>query len=148
MNNNWTLRRGEARDLPFIYRQERRYIEDFEADQFGPWQNSMEQHLMQWLNNLPRTSVIESDDEQAGYIAWQKKDNTAVVASVNVESLQRRSGIATRLMEQFEKEAVCIGVHIFQVGVVHGNPAEQMYIRMGYRRTSQDANYTILQKQA
>lgn len=47
------LRRGEARDLPFIYRLERMYIQSLESDQLQEWQNGVEHHLQQWLDDIP-----------------------------------------------------------------------------------------------
>ncbi len=140
------LRRADARDLPFMYRLERSYIEDLESDQFQGWQNSMEHHLRQWLDDLPRTSIAESGHDQAGYIFWEEQDGKAVVASVNVEFAYRRRGVASILMERFEEEARAAGLHTAEVGFVHHNPARKLYDRLGYRLVSLNGRYSTMTK--
>jgi GNAT superfamily N-acetyltransferase len=140
------LRRGEAHDLPFMYRLERAYVEDLERDQLQGWQNSMEHHLRQWVDDLPRTSIAESGSDKAGYIFWEARQGRAVVASVNVEPGYRRKGIATILLERFEDEASKAGFQIAEVGFVRHNPARKLYGRLGYRMVSAEGRYDIMTK--
>lgn len=140
------LRRGEARDLPFIYRLERKYMEDLESDQLQGWQTSIEHHLRQWVDDLPRTSVAECGGDQAGYVFWEIREGRAVVASVNVAPEYRRRGVATILLERFEDEASEAGLHVAEIGVVRHNPARKLYDRLGYRMVSQDDRYDTMIK--
>jgi GNAT superfamily N-acetyltransferase len=128
------LRRGEARDLPFIYRLERKYMEDLENDQLQGWQNSIEHHLRQWVDDLPRTRVAEYAGDQAGYVFWEVREGRAVVASVNVAPEYRRKGVATILLKRFENEASEAGLLIAEIGFVRHNPARNLYDRLGYLR--------------
>lgn len=141
-----TLRRGEPRDLPFLYRLERMYMEDLEKEQLQGWQNAMEHHLGQWLDALPRSSIAVSGDEPAGYIFWEERDDTAVVASVNVAPEHRRRGLGVMLLRRFEAEARDAGLHLAQVGVVRHNPARMLYDRLGYRKVSEEGRYDIMMK--
>lgn len=140
------LRRGEARDLPFIYRLERKYMEDLENDQLQGWHDSIEHHLRQWVDDLPRTSVAKFGDDQAGYIFWEVREGRAVVASVNVAPEYRRHGVATMLLERFEDEASEAGLHVAEIGFVRHNPARKLYDRLGYRMVSQDGRYDTMIK--
>ncbi len=121
-------------------------MEDLENDQLQGWHDSIEHHLRQWVDDLPRTSVAKFGDDQAGYIFWEVREGRAVVASVNVAPEYRRHGVATMLLERFEDEASEAGLHVAEIGFVRHNPARKLYDRLGYRMVSQDGRYDTMIK--
>ena len=106
----------------------------------------MERHLEQWLADLPRTSIAELGDIKAGYLFWEMEHSKAVAASVNVEPQHRRNGIATMLLKNFEKEAGSAGFSVLEVGFVSHNPAQALYVRLGYRTIATEGRYTFMNK--
>jgi GNAT superfamily N-acetyltransferase len=140
------LRRGEPSDLSFIYRLERRYIEELESDQLARWQDSIERHIDQWVTNLPRTTIAQMQGTPVGYFFWERQDEKATLASISVEPSYRRRGIASTLLERFEDEARLTGCSLATLGSVIHNPARQLYEGRGYWTTGMQGRYVLMTK--
>jgi len=140
------LRRGEPNDLPFIYRSEKRYMEEIEGDRLAGWSDGLERLLAQWVASLPRTTVAHRHGLRAGYLFWEGVGEKAVLASVNVDPSCRRRRIASALMERFEDEARRAGCRVAELGFVPHNPARHLYESLGYRPAGLQGRYVLMTK--
>ena len=140
------FRRGMPSDLSFIYRSEKRYVEEIESDHLIAWQGSIERHLDQWVANLPRTTIAQSQGIRLGYLFWEREGERAVLASVNVDPSHRRRGVATGLMKRFEDDARTAGCSVAELGFVSLNPARHLYETLGYRATGAVGRYVRMTK--
>ncbi|PIU05485.1 MAG: hypothetical protein COT28_12355 [Methylobacterium sp. CG08_land_8_20_14_0_20_71_15] len=140
------LRRGEPNDLPFVYRSERRYMEELESDQLAGWYEGLERLLEQWVVGLPRTTIARLNGIRVGHLFWEPAGEKAVLASVNVDPSHRRRRIASLLMERFEEEARRAGCSRAELGFVSHNPARHLYEKLGYRPAGADGRYVLMTK--
>lgn len=140
------LRRGIPSDIPFIYRLEKRYIEEIENDHLARWQDSIEQHLKQWVNSLPHTTIAHLRDIPVGYLFWEQEGEKAVIASVNVDPSFRRRGVGLALLKSFEDEARLTGCSVAERGFVIHNPARHLYERCGYQTAGVEGRYLLMTK--
>ncbi|QAZ42377.1 N-acetyltransferase [Mesorhizobium sp. Pch-S] len=142
----FSLRRGRPDDLPTIYRLERLYIETMEPLQLQKWLSALERHLQQWVEDLPRTITVEQLDQPLGYLFWEREDDTAILASVNVDPGYRRRGIATTLLVRFEHEAAAAGCLDLELSCLPQNPARRLYESLGYIYDREETPYVVLRK--
>jgi ribosomal protein S18 acetylase RimI-like enzyme len=142
----FSFRPGRADDLPAIYRLERLYIETMEPLQLQKWLSALERHLQQWVENLPRTIMVEDLDQPIGYVFWERENDTAILASINVDPGYRRRGIATNLLLRFEHEAALAGCLNLELGCLSDNPARRLYESFGYIYDRKETQYVILRK--
>src|SRR5271165_3298690 len=75
-------------------------------------------------------------------IGWMQVAN--YVGRLHLRQLQlirdfRRRGIGTRLIKDLLRRAESLGKPVM-LDVIHGNPARSLYLRLGFRQMSQDAD--------
>ncbi|WP_146362258.1 hypothetical protein [Arthrobacter yangruifuii] len=79
------LRLAEIGDLPFIFRQEREYIDTIEPDAYQGWQAALDLNLAFWIDCLHNTLFcIDADGHPLGYAMWSLDGDTASLVSINV----------------------------------------------------------------
>ncbi|SFP71918.1 Ribosomal protein S18 acetylase RimI [Ectopseudomonas composti] len=140
------LRQATPQNLPFVFRLERAYIQDFESESLHSWQGAIDRHLEQWISNLSRMFVAESGDEVVGYYFWEVRGDEAILSSINVLPDQRRRGIGSYLLKHFETQAVKNGMTRLSLGVISHNPAKQLYEAAGYEFVHQKGDYCYYEK--
>lgn len=140
------IRQATPQDLPFVFRLERAYIQDFEFESFQGWQGAIDRHLEQWTSNLSRMFVAESGAEVVGYYFWEVKGNEAILSSINVLPDQRQRGIGAYLLKHFEIQALKNGMTRLSLGVINHNPAKQLYEAAGYEFVHQKGDYCYYEK--
>jgi GNAT superfamily N-acetyltransferase len=140
------LRLGTPSDLSFIYRLEKRYIEDLESDQLIAWQKAVDRHLDQWVANLARTTIAHAQGAPIGFSFWEHEAEKAVLASINVELSHRRKGVASVLLRKFENDARAAGCLVVELGFVSNNPARHLYEKFGYTSRGTEGRYVLMRK--
>lgn len=155
--SDYRLRAAVVGDLPTVLRAERDYVAAVEPAQMPSWTAAIDRNLALWIENLPRTSVLELDEEAgpatAGFVMWMPDaagDEAAVPAAtlitIQVLPAHRRRGLATRLLEVFAAQAGAAGAQVLRLGVHEGNPARGLYPRAGYGPTGRDGDYLLYER--
>jgi ribosomal-protein-alanine N-acetyltransferase len=141
------LRPAEVSDLPFIFRQEREYIETIEPDAHQGWLAALDLNLADWIDSLPRTLFcIDADGNPLGYAMWSIDGDTATLVSINVLGSRRREGLGRLLLEAFEQAVAPSGARVVELGVHRTNQARLLYEGAEYENTGDDGEYLMFQK--
>jgi len=88
--------------------------------------------------SLGRVWLIASNGQNVGYIVMafdyslEYRGRGAWVDEFFVRPSHRGSGIGTEALEFFAQEAKRLGVTVLHLEVNHGNPAIELYRRLGY----------------
>ena len=93
-----------------------------------------------------RVVIAESGGELAGFcivhVEMVELESVGYVVTLDVASMHRRNGVATRLMEQSEVEAHEAGCSSMALHVFTGNEAAiRFYERMGYAFWTRDMDF-------
>lgn len=141
------LRPAEVSDLPFIFRQEREYIETIEPDAHQGWLAALDLNLAFWIDCLPRTLFcIDADGHPLGYAMWSLDGDTATLVSISVLGGRRRQGLGRLLLDAFEQKVGPSGARVAELGVHRTNQARLLYQGAGYERTGHDGDYVLFRK--
>ena len=141
------VRLAEVSDLPFIFRQEREYIETIEPDAHQGWQAALDLNLEFWIECLPHTLFcIDADGNPLGYAMWTLEGDTATLVSINVLGTRRRQGLGRLLLDAFEQRVRPSGARVVELGVHRTNQARLLYQGAGYDTTGQDGEYELFSK--
>lgn len=129
-----------------MFRLERAYIQDFEPAALQGWQGATDRHLEQWVSNLSRMFVAESDAQVVGYYFWEVAGEEAILSSINVLPEHRRRGIGASLLKHFEQQAMNSGMTRLTLGVINHNPAKHLYEAAGYAFVREQGDYCYYEK--
>ncbi|MCQ1996478.1 N-acetyltransferase [Arthrobacter sp. zg-Y1171] len=141
------LRLAEVSDLPFIFRQEREYMETIEPDAHQGWLAALDLNLAFWIECLPSTLFcVDADGHPLGYAMWSLDGDTATLVSINVLDSRRRQGLGRLLLDAFEQRVGSSGARVSELGVHRSNQARQLYQGAGYGTTGQDGEYVLFSK--
>ncbi|MDK1359099.1 GNAT family N-acetyltransferase [Arthrobacter sp. zg-Y1219] len=141
------LRLAEVSDLPFIFRQEREYIEAIEPDAYQGWLAALDLNLAFWIEYLPQTLFcVDADGHPLGYAMWSLDGDTATLVSINVIGSRRRQGLGRLLLDAFERRVCPSGARVAELGVHRTNQARLLYQGAGYETTGQDGEYVLFSK--
>ncbi|MGH3134754.1 MAG: GNAT family N-acetyltransferase [Gaiellaceae bacterium] len=80
---------------------------------------------------------------QVVFAAHPNQPHRADIARMLVHRSARRRGIAQRLMEQAEREALAEGKSLLVLDAVTGDDAERLYERLGWTRVGVIPNYAL-----
>jgi ribosomal protein S18 acetylase RimI-like enzyme len=141
------LRLAEVSDLPFIFRQEREYMETIEPDAHQGWMAALDLNLAFWIECLPHTLFcIDADGHPLGYAMWSLDGDAATLVSINVLGSRRRQGLGRLLLDAFEERVRPSGARVAELGVHRTNQARLLYQGAGYETTGQDGDYVLFSK--
>ena len=88
--------------------------------------------------SLGRVWLIASDGQTVGYVVMafdyslEYRGRGAWVDELFVRPSHRGSGIGTQALEFFSEQAKRLGVTVVHLEANHGNPAVELYRRLGY----------------
>ena len=88
--------------------------------------------------SLGRVWLIAADGQTVGYVVMafdyslEYRGRGAWVDELFVRPSHRGSGIGTQALEFFSEQAKRLGVTVVHLEVNHGNPAVELYRRLGY----------------
>ncbi len=141
------LREATPNDLPFVFRGERSYMEQFEPAQITSWINAIDRNLELWITNLERTVIVEADGERVGYAMWTATGGAATLITIHVADAMRRRGLGAELMAWFADTARAAGNRVLELGVHRDNPARALYERSQYSFVGEDGDYLLFRRQ-
>jgi len=138
------LRPAEVGDLPFIFRQERGYMETIEPAALPGWLAALDRNLELWISCLPHTVFcVDATGQPLGFAMWLPDGDAATLVSIQVLASHRRQGLGRLLLKAFEERvspgAVNLGVH-------KSNPARMLYEAAGYDAAGRDGDYLLFGK--
>jgi ribosomal protein S18 acetylase RimI-like enzyme len=140
------LRRGQPDDISFVYRLEKRYMEEIEPEHLPKWIVGLERLLDQWVASLPRMTVAHRQGVRLGYMFWDIHGDKAVLASIAVDPSHRRGGIGSALLKSFEDDARSAGCSVAELGFESNNPARHLYEKFGYHTKEATGRYVLMTK--
>lgn len=141
------VRLAEVSDLPFIFRQEREYIETIEPEAQQGWQAALDLNIEFWIECLPRTLFcLDVDGNPLGYAMWTHEGDTATLVSISVLGSRRRQGLGHLLLDAFEERVRANGARIVELGVHQTNQARLLYLGASYQAAGQDGDYELFSK--
>lgn len=82
--------------------------------------------------------VFEIDGQLAGMLKILERGSVSYIAEIQVAAPYRNQGIGTRLLEEILARADAKGKPV-TLKVIHGNPAEGLYRRLGFRVDAEGA---------
>jgi ribosomal protein S18 acetylase RimI-like enzyme len=100
--------------------------------------------LLQAEADRGHTWVAEEEGIVVGFVVGKIKLGNPYVSCIAVAYEHRGKGIATKLLEAFEKDYEGLqkpGNKVFWLQVSADNPAQKLYFDLGYRVESIDSNY-------
>lgn len=141
------LRPAEVGDLPFIFRQERGYMETIEPEALPGWLAALDRNLELWISCLPHTVFcVDADGQPLGFAMWLPGGDAATLVSIQVLASHRRQGLGRVLLEEFEQQASLGGAGAVKLGVHGTNPARLLYEATGYDAEGRDGDYLLFGK--
>jgi diamine N-acetyltransferase len=134
------FREAQSEDLDLLLR----FMQSLQED--DPWSIAFNpahaRRAMQQLlgePNLGRVWIIRDAAEAIGYIVMsfdfslEYGGRNAWIDEFFIQRSHRGKGIGTRALEFFAEQAQAFGVTAIHLEVNHGNPALELYRRMGYQ---------------
>ena len=88
---------------------------------------------------LGQARVICVGEKAVGWIQVVDFVGRLYLRQLHLIPAYRRQGIGTRLIKDLLRRAHAQGKPV-TLDVMHGNPARRLYLRLGFRQTSQDAD--------
>lgn len=141
------LRPAEASDLPFIFRQEREYIETIEPEALQGWLRALDRNLELWISCLPSTVFcVDEGGQPLGFAMWLRDGEATTLVSIQVLNSHRRQGLGRFLLGAFEQQAGLGGAGHVKLGVHGSNPARLLYEAAGYEAVGEDGEYLLFSK--
>lgn len=135
-----TFRLAQSEDLDLLLR----FMQSLQED--DPWSIAFSpayaRRAMQQLLEEPRLGrvwIIRDAAETIGYIVMsfdfslEYGGRNAWIDEFFIQRNHRGKGIGTRTLEFFAEQAQALGVTAIHLEVNHGNPALELYRRMGYQ---------------
>jgi len=86
-----------------------------------------------------QTQVICAGDRRIGWMQVAESVGRLHLHQLHLSADFRGRGIGSRLLKDLLRRADSIGKPV-TLEVMHGNPARRLYLRLGFRQTSQDAD--------
>ena len=127
-----------------VHRAERDYMRAVEPTREAGWTAATERNLRLWVDNLATTTVLELDDEAAGFVMWRAEPTgAALVITLQVLPAFRRRGLGRRLLDVVTEQARARGLGPVTLGVHRDNPAVRLYEGAGFLRTGTDGEYVL-----
>jgi ribosomal protein S18 acetylase RimI-like enzyme len=153
MSSEVTLRPAGAEDTPFLQAvyASTRWDELAQA----PWSDEQKLQfcLMQFAaqdadyrQNYPKASfsVIEQAGVGIGRLYVDRRPDEIHLIDIALLPAYRRSGIGTRLLQEFQEEA-CATRKKLTIYVEQFNPALRLYQRLGFRKTGEHTVYFLME---
>lgn len=126
------IRKAITTDLQAIYRLERAYIIEHEADQLARWDVAKERIRQGLMDNLGNMVVSESEGSITGLCYWSMHEGTPCIYSIYVDGNYRRQGIASKLMQAIEKEVIDQHYTRLSLSTLINNPAQYLFESFDY----------------
>jgi ribosomal protein S18 acetylase RimI-like enzyme len=91
------------------------------------------------------TKIIQCDGKDIGMLKVEEKEDHFYFGDIQIQKNFQNQGIGTRLIENVLEKAKHKGMSV-RLRVLKGNPAKQLYLRLGFEITEELENYYQLEK--
>lgn len=88
--------------------------------------------------------IVLRDGVRVGRIMTDVREEALLLVDVSLVSSHRNQGIGTRLIRDLQQQAAESGRGV-RLHVVNGNPAQQLYERLGFRVTGESFPYVAME---
>ena len=151
MNPQLRLSRPEDRDFLFrLYASTREEeLRPFawtpvQQEAFLRMQFNAQQQWYAATYSSAETKIIEKDHEPIGRMIVQRASGTWRLLDISLLPEHRGRGIGGELIRTLIKECGTSGA-VLQLQVLNTNPAQRLYVRLGFLKTGEDQIYTQME---
>ena len=95
--------------------------------------------------NPQTTKIIQSDDIEIGMIRVEERADCIYLADIQIQHEYRNRGIGTSLIETVIRAASVANKPV-RLRVLRGNPAKNLYLRLGFREVEIFDDCDILER--
>ena len=132
----YRLRTATQADVDAIVDMDRDHMKA-EVEKHYQWDEENAREIV--AENLDRARVLLFNRQMVGgYYWWIEKPDMAVLHSIQVAAAHRNKGLGRWMMACFEADAFSAGLKRVGLAVFTGNPARELYERLGYKVTGND----------
>ena len=137
----YTLRPSTPEDADFLRDAHHRGLRDPVEATWGTWDAALQERFAdEWLATAT-PQVVMVGGEPAGYLEVEQRPTQVHVANIVLVPEVQGRGIGTRILQDVIADATArrLPVHL---QVMKGNPARELYERLGFRRIGETAFHT------
>lgn len=143
-----SLRPAQADDQDFLYRlyaSTRPEVSEFgwppeQQEAFLRMQFHAQQRWYQTAYPAAQHSIITAEQEPIGRVLVSRENQSATLVDISILPQYRRQGIGGTIIGELIRQSSSQG-EILKLQVLRTNPAQQLYLRLGFLQTGEDAMY-------
>jgi ribosomal protein S18 acetylase RimI-like enzyme len=95
--------------------------------------------------NPDKTKIIQADGVDIGMLNVEERSDCIYLGDIQIDSTYRNKGIGTHLIETVIKSANLVNKPV-RLRVLKGNPARNLYLRLGFREIQILDNAWMMEK--
>jgi ribosomal protein S18 acetylase RimI-like enzyme len=143
-----TLRPAQAEDQDFLYRlyaSTRPEISELgwppeQQEAFLRMQFHAQQRWYQTAYPAAQHIIITAEQEPIGRVLVSRENHSATLVDISILPQYRRHGIGGTIIGELIRQSSSRG-EILKLQVLRSNPAQRLYLRLGFLQTGEDAMY-------
>ena len=140
----YTLRPFEVRDAPAAYAIHRAAMGVYVVQQWGPWDEALQQRFFEDRIKLGLMQIIDVDGGIAGIHEWELRADAVHVVNVEVAPWLQGQGIGTAILPDAQRLAAERGLPV-KLQMLKFNPARRLYERLGFVATGEDESHVLME---
>jgi ribosomal protein S18 acetylase RimI-like enzyme len=125
------LRPATLDDVEALFRIHRDSLGPYVEQTWGPWDESWQVQNFREAFDVKVRQVIESEGQVIGFVDVVQKEDSTVLASIEIAPAFQRRGIGAQLIRDVLERAASRGVPV-NLRVLRINPARRLYERLGF----------------
>ena len=103
-------------------------------------QFNAQQHWYQTAYPLAEHNIITAEQEPVGRVLISRDKDSATLVDISILPEYRRHGIGGAIIRELVRQSSSRG-EILKLQVLRTNPAQRLYLRLGFLQTGEDAMY-------
>jgi ribosomal protein S18 acetylase RimI-like enzyme len=126
------LRAARPDEVDFFYAVRKEAFVSYFEQVFGPWLDAAQRPIAETDFAERPVEIVELGDARIGYLAIVRHADHWFLDEIALASRARGRGFGTRLVRSAMEAAKRAGLPL-RLSVLHVNPAQRLYARLGFR---------------
>jgi len=142
----YKLKRATINDLSFAYNLNKNNMKDYVIKTWGAWNECFQKAYFKEYFQSKEFHIIVVENENAGFIAFNKKETAVIIDEIQLLPQYQRKGIGTLIFSDIINDAKNDNLEVILRVLKVNLDAQKFYDKLGFEKYGEIETHYLLKK--